>query len=86
MWQSLVEIKHSVVYFGHDTAFERLWCKTSLRGALNRSFVLQCFACGNAVETHNGLMLDFNAVETHNGLMLDFHPGLAATYVLCHMM
>ena len=33
MWQSRVEIEHySVAYFAHITAFEVLWCGTSVKG------------------------------------------------------
>ena len=33
MWQSQVEIKHySAVYFDHITAFETLYCRTSVKG------------------------------------------------------
>ena len=71
IWQSWVEIKHySVAYFDRITSTELLLRAGLIRRlirysytftarmspALNKSFVLQCFKCGNAVEICNGFL------------------------------
>ena len=74
MWQSWVEIEHySVAYLDCVRPCPiRYSCilAACMSPALNGSFALQHFECGNAV-------------EMYNGIMIDFYPGLPHMYAMC---
>ena len=48
--------------------------------ALNGSFVLQCFECGNPVELRNGIMIDFYSGLPHIILTFYLNSGELQLY------